>query len=558
MSMRQRRKKAKQRRHGRPAVGRRRLAAGAGLGIGASMALGATAQADTFTVDTLSDTPTGTCPPTSCSLREAVYTANLTTASDDIVFATGLSGTITLEYGYLGVDHPINVFGPGPGEITVDGSDSNRVFSIFTTGAGDDVLIDGLTLANGYTYNFNGGAVGIGGTSPDVTISNSVVTGSSALGTNADGGAIGVYNGTLTVQSSTLTGNHTGESGGAIFSYGSELTIENSTISYNYADSFGGGGVYSGDTDFTLRNSTVSYNHADNYHGGGIEAFGANDPTIEGSTISRNSANYGGGISSNNNVSFADPLLTNTIVADNTAGTAYPDVRGDFDAKFSLIEDSYPGSGYTVDETVANSVITGVDPQLGPLGDNGGPTQTEALPLGSPALDKGSQSGTDQRGRPRPFDYPSVPNSPAIGANGADIGAFELQPAPPAVAPGAAPKCKGKTATVFRANGRTLTGTNKRDVIVGTNKKDKISSRGGNDLVCAKGGNDTVNGGGGKDKLYGQGGKDKLKGAGGNDKLVGGGGKDKLIGGPGKDKLLGKGGNDTCVGGPGVDVTKSC
>ena len=555
MSTRQRKKKEKQRRHGRSAA-RRRLAAGAGLGIGASIALAATAQADTFTVDTLNDTPTGTCPtPTSCSLRQAVYSANLTTPSDDVVFAAGLSGTITLDYGYLAVDHPIHVFGPGPGQITVDGNDNERIFSIFTASGGEEVLIDGLTLANGYANGFNGGGIGIGGAGagPDVTISNSVVSGSDSLGSYGDGGAIAVYVGTLTVQSSTLTGNSAAGSGGAIFSYGSDLTIENSTIADNHALNFGGGGVYSGDDSMTIRNSTIYDNTAVNYHGGGVEAFGTN-ATIESSTISGNTANYGAGLSSNNNVYFTTMSLVDTIVADNTASVAYPNVRGSFDAAFSLIEGPDP-----VNETVPGSNITGQDPQLGPLASNGGPTQTQALSTTSPAVDKGSLSGTDQRGQPRPFDFPSTPNSTAAGANGADIGAFELQPPPPPGAPAAAaPKCKGKAATVFRPNGRTLTGTNKRDVIVGTKKKDKINSRGGNDLVCAKGGNDTVNGGGGKDKLYGQGGKDKLKGAGGNDKLVGGAKKDKLVGGPGKDKLLGKGGNDTCIGGPGVDVTKSC
>jgi hypothetical protein len=149
-----------------------------------------------------------------------------------------------------------------------------------------------------------------------------------------------------------------------------------------------------------------------------------------------------------------------------------------------------------------------------------------------------------------------VDGEPRSSGAAPDIGADEVQEA--AAIAASPPKCKGKSATVFRANGRKLTGTNKRDVIVGTKKKDKISSRGGNDLVCAKGGNDKVNGGAGKDKLFGQGGKDKLKGAGGNDKLVGGAKKDTLVGGAGKDKLLGKGGNDTCVGGPGKDVERSC
>jgi Ca2+-binding RTX toxin-like protein len=121
-------------------------------------------------------------------------------------------------------------------------------------------------------------------------------------------------------------------------------------------------------------------------------------------------------------------------------------------------------------------------------------------------------------------------------------------PSPATPTPAAAPKCKGKTATVSTSGlARTLTGTSKKDVIVGTSKKDKINARGGNDLVCAKGGKDTVKGKGGKDKLYGQSGKDTLKGGGGKDKLVGGGGADKLIGGAGTDVLAGGGGKDTQV-----------
>jgi hypothetical protein len=66
---------------------------------------------------------------------------------------------------------------------------------------------------------------------------------------------------------------------------------------------------------------------------------------------------------------------------------------------------------------------------LGPLHDNGGPTFTHALLCGSPAIDHGSDlsaSVTDQRGLSRPFDDPTVAN--AIGGDGTDIGAFEVQP----------------------------------------------------------------------------------------------------------------------------------
>ena len=35
---------------------------------------------------------------------------------------------------------------------------------------------------------------------------------------------------------------------------------------------------------------------------------------------------------------------------------------------------------------------------------------------------------TDQRGLQRPIEFPQIPNSPAAGGDGSDIGAFELQP----------------------------------------------------------------------------------------------------------------------------------
>ena len=75
--------------------------------------------------------------------------------------------------------------------------------------------------------------------------------------------------------------------------------------------------------------------------------------------------------------------------------------------------------------------ITNVDPLLGPLANNGGPTSTHALLGGSPAIDAGNPSDVggafscfpfDQRGMPRPADGDG--NEVPI----CDMGAFELQP----------------------------------------------------------------------------------------------------------------------------------
>ena len=82
-----------------------------------------------------------------------------------------------------------------------------------------------------------------------------------------------------------------------------------------------------------------------------------------------------------------------------------------------------------------NNSISGQDPKLGALADNGGPTMTHALLEGSPAIDKGKAFGesTDQRGLPRPSNFVGIVNA----ADGSDIGAFELQapPTPPDTTP---------------------------------------------------------------------------------------------------------------------------
>jgi hypothetical protein len=72
--------------------------------------------------------------------------------------------------------------------------------------------------------------------------------------------------------------------------------------------------------------------------------------------------------------------------------------------------------------------ITGVNPMLAPLADNGGPTQTMALLAGSPAIDAGVAAGAmfDQRGKPRTVDDPSVTDAPT--SDETDIGAFERIP----------------------------------------------------------------------------------------------------------------------------------
>ena len=130
------------------------------------------------------------------------------------------------------------------------------------------------------------------------------------------------------------------------------------------------------------------------------------------------------------------------MIALNMASAA-PDVSGSFvSAGFNLIGKTDGSMGFTVATDITGTIAVPRDPMLDPAGlqNNGGPTPTIALLLGSPAIDKGTSAGltgnltTDQRGSgfPRIFDNPQV--SSAAGGDSADIGAYELQVAPGLVA----------------------------------------------------------------------------------------------------------------------------
>jgi CSLREA domain-containing protein len=240
------------------------------------------------------------------------------------------------------------------------------------------------------------------------------------------GGGISNAAGRLTLTNSTVARNSAGEGGGIFNGRAGKTTIENSTISNNSATGVGGGvRNRSGDPfgrvggSVSLTNSTVSGNSAGS--GGGIDntdSKGGVVFVVVNSTIAFNSArDSGGGIrqAGGGVVQETFVALRNTIVAKNSAPTG-PDVLADSPAEFggfvgasfSLIGD---GTGSRQTNTAGNQVgnvppnSSPIDPKLGPLTDNGGPTRTHALLLGSPAIDAASTPDcptTDQRRVLRP------------------------------------------------------------------------------------------------------------------------------------------------------------
>ena len=362
------------------------------------------------------------------------------------------------------------------------------------------------------------------------------------------------------------------------------------------ADRPNAGGGIAATSALTVENSTLNHN-VDTGRGGGI-AFapsvfynpeaGAGQLRVESTTISGNTAGSGGGVYwytrrnvGNDSPEPPNPVIENSIVANNQADSQQhsPDIGGvqiqdtieapaansdqtradvTFDAAFSLLRDT---SGVTVNETVPGSNITGQDPLLAALDANRGPTHTTALLPGSPAIDHGRTPAgetTDQRGQTRPFDLPQIGNSAAPGADGADMGAFEVQGAVPTGT------CQGKPATISGTENRdVLTGTAGNDVIVGFGGNDIIKALRGDDLVCAGDGQDQVTGGLGDDELHGEGGKDRMTGqagddtvldTAGDDQLNGGVGDDIVKGGAGQDRILGSKGNDRLFGQAAPDV----
>jgi len=439
-------------------------------------------QADTYQVTKIADTSDGVCD-SDCSLREAVAAANARPGPDNVSVP---AGTYLLTLGSLAALDDLSIWGAGQANTIIDGNAASRVVEIpvsglfeisgvtirngYTAHGSDDpdgagilLSVGRLTLSDSTVSGNWSGAPGYGGgisnqlgrlTINDstisgnyaeeiaggiwsrdgpVAISGSLISGNSAL----VGAGIFVYRGSLemtdsvvmgnvasdsvggvktnyafvTVSNSTVSGNTSALGpGGGIYSSLGILDIDGSTIAGNYTYD-NGGGIYGDNIPITIVNSTISGNTAVG-EGGGIFS-GAASVTLTNSTVTENLAtNYGGGIES-----FGTLNLESTIVAGNDASLGGWNCFSDATTSFgyNLTDDTSCGL------TEMGDLVVG-DAMLGPLADNGGPTETHALLPGSPAIDAGSAfcppPAVDQRGVARPQ-----------GA-GCDIGAVEFVPEP--------------------------------------------------------------------------------------------------------------------------------
>lgn len=334
--------------------------------------------------------------------------------------------------------------------------------------------------SNDYNGDFSAGGGAFTAANATITqtvIDNNSVTGSNAgyfgYGTFAGGGGLYV-GGSLALSQSSISGNSEtclapryGQQGGSVVGGGIEAhgggTIQDSTISANSLVGGTGGSVYGrttvggnalgggiyADAALTITNSTIAEDSAaggvgvaraqddpiasngGNAAGGGI--YSAASLGIADSTVSQNTSTGGpggpatpgfpagaagsataGGIDSVG----TNTILTNSIASADQAAGAFSDIVATLTTSS---QNNLVGTGGGLTNGVNGNIVGVNNPQLSPLGNYGGPTQT-MLPLyTSPVVNAGSNSlipagvNTDQRGYPRIF------------GGTVDIGADELQ-----------------------------------------------------------------------------------------------------------------------------------
>ncbi len=325
--------------------------------------------------------------------------ANVAPDLDVITFGAGISGqTINLTMGALNVATSLNLIGPGADQLTIDGGGTSRIFfASDNTISVVDVEISGLTLTGGNA--FAGGAIQA---SENLTIRESVFYGNSA---DNRGGAVSASQ-TLRILDSSFFDNIAQGSGGAVSAILAETSIYDSTFSNNSAG--GGGAISAGRGTLTVESSTFSNNVSDG--SGGAVSWSAGQLDIRHSTITGNVADanddgsgYGGGLFVSGGGTWQ---MNHTIVAGNTdRSDIAPDIglADGMAVSHSLIGDSTGALFLDLNGNVVGTAAEPVDPRLGPLTDNGGPTLTHALRIGSPARNAGDPTFAgppdfDQRG----------------------------------------------------------------------------------------------------------------------------------------------------------------
>ncbi|RCK72767.1 MAG: Polymorphic membrane protein, Chlamydia [Anaerolineae bacterium] len=348
----------------------------------------------------------------------------------------------------------INVYGGFAGtETELNQRNIKQNLTIFSGDTGNDDIVDERGIVLDYNNiqgtNLVSGWQNVGGSLP-LIYDGFVVTGFT-------GSAVFKYNPSVNsgfdifFRNMTISGNNAVAIYAYSADYSNRTTIENSIIQGNKQ----GYGTYDDDVDDTVvvKNSLFYGNHTTDNVAGGFDGGTTTNISIENSTFSNNTGYKAGGVHveskkyaqnpqlynntivNNSGTSYGGlyvskavsgggtVILENNIVANNTPSDCYLMVNGDVYHNLVKISCSTLFDG--------NGNITGADPQLGALQDNGGFIKTISPLVGSPVIDAGMSTGIspDARGVSRPQDG----NGDSIAVY--DMGAVEfvLDSSPPLV-----------------------------------------------------------------------------------------------------------------------------
>lgn len=400
------------------------------LSLGLIVAAHAT---QTFTVNSSldeldADVSDGLCRSASgvCTLRAAIMQANAFTGPGVVInlppgiytitrpidsVHLGNGGSLFLNSPPDGVT-PISIIGTNAVTTIVDGSQIDRVFTI---AVGRRATFSNLTVRNGYLLSDRGGGISNQG---DLTLDHVVVTGNRA---KTGGGINNAFSAPLHIVASSIASNVADSDGGGLFSIG-PLDVVASTFAFNDANI--GGGVFL-DGNSLLVNTTIAENRARNNGGGMAVYLEQSVANIYNSTIAFNVADSdsnndgsGGGVSSNS------PTFNiyNTLVAGNYH--INPAFADDCDGLVNTHAYNRFGNTSQCDITQvsgANAPLNSLA-DLGPLQDNGGPTQTVALLAGSNAIGGAAAVCLDANSNPITIDQRGFLRD----VGNCDIGAYEF------------------------------------------------------------------------------------------------------------------------------------
>lgn len=398
-----------------------------------------TAQAATFTVNTLTDSESNGCTLGLCTLREAVNDAGNTIGSDTINFQNGLTGTIVLNGTAITIDTNVTINGPGARNLSVSGNNASRVFVVTDPLLGSaTVNMSGLTVTGGNAQPIllGGTLIGDGGgilnaNGATLNLTEVTVTGNSAnsLGGGIATRAVILVTTTTNITRSTINNNSSVAGGGGISNLGTTLissattTITNSTVSNNTALAEGGGISNTAGTT-RLTNNTISNNTSTVAGGGVVNVAGV----LVGTVALRNTIIAGNSAVVNTNLISSDVLgvfnsFGNNLIGNNLSATA------SFAASVFVAGSPTPNANA---DLVGNVVIANqiINANLGGLQNNGGQTNTRLPLAGSLAINNGNNCvtnnscGSNNPPAPLTVEQRGAGSPRQIGAN-VDIGATE-------------------------------------------------------------------------------------------------------------------------------------